>query len=338
MNVKSDRIISPERDFEIVAPDGTRLDATAYHPSYKEIRGGIIVAHGLGRRFSQQYPLELSGTEDDAEKALAMELARRGFYTLIYSHRGHNGSGGVLSFRDSINDLQHVSENTMSIYRDNLFAVGFSMGGYDALHVAARRPDLYRAIVPISAPHSMREVLPDSVHWMIRKVLGNPKHELLGRYIIAGIKIGLLNGGSVFGYLRELATKPEERERLFTHIGECRLPERLHELYLDLDRSPDLEDLKTPIKTPVFLLHPEEDGLVHRKGEKDKYLDVFRRKIEIFEEEMIPGATHQCSKNGRSILEMEAQYADRIAQFFLNHINKEDPKESASLENQSKSA
>ena len=55
MGVKSDRIISPDRDFEIVTPDGVKLDATAYHPSYREIRGGVVVAHGFGRRLDQRY-------------------------------------------------------------------------------------------------------------------------------------------------------------------------------------------------------------------------------------------------------------------------------------------
>ncbi len=317
--IKSDRIRAYTRSV-IDTPDGTKLDATTYHTNPNHEVGGVIVTHGLGRRFAQDYPLTLSGTADDAEKALAMELASRGFRSLIYSHRGHNGSGGALSFRDSIRDLEFVSDMFSKEYGGNVFAAGFSMGGWATLNVASKRPDLYQAVVPICAPHSMRDVLPDWMHELIRTVIGNPRYEGLGRYIIAGVKIGILNGGSMTGFLKELATNPEERERLFTHIGECRLPDRLHELYLDLAKSPDIGGLEGQIQTPVLLLHPEEDGLVHRKGEKDNYLDVFRRKAANFQEVMIPGATHHCSRNGRPILEMETEYADMIAEFFLDHV------------------
>ncbi len=322
--IKSDRIRAYTRSV-IDTPDGTKLDATTYHTNPNHEIGGVIVTHGLGRRFAQQYPLELSGTPDDAEKALAMELASRGFRSLIYSHRGHNGSGGALSFRDSIRDLEFVSERFAEEYEGNLFAAGFSMGGWATLHVAAKRPDLYQAVVPICAPNSMRDVLPDWMHGLIRTIIGNPRYEGLGRYVIAGVKIWVLNGGSALGFLKELATNPEEREKLFTHIGECRLPDRLHELYIDLVKSPDIGGLEGQIETPILLLHPEKDGLVYRKGEKDKYLDVFRRKAVNFQEVMIPGATHRCSRKGRSILEMETEYADMIAEFFLDHVKVGEP-------------
>jgi len=337
MGVKSDRIISPDRDFEIVTPDGVKLDATAYHPSYREIRGGVVVAHGFGRRLDQRYPLEVSDKPDDAERALAIELGRRGLYSEIYSQRGHNGSGGVLSFGRSIDDLEHVSRATRERvstitgngYGDNLFAVGFSMGGYAALHAAARNPGLYKAVVAISAPHSMKQVLPNYVHSAIRQIIGHRSLEPLGRYVIAALKIWKFNGGSMVGFLRELAKNPEERARLFTHIGESRLPDRLQDLYLDLVRSPDIDRIAEPIQTPVLLLHPEHETLLHGKRGKEEYLDVFRRNITDFTEEMFPGTHHVADSS------QLAKYADRIAEFLYEHMSGTEP---ASSEPQARSA
>ena len=121
----------------------------------------------------------------------------------------------------------------------------------------------------------------------------------------------------MLGFLRELATNPEEMARLFTHIGESRLPEKLYELYLDLERSPDLENLENPIETPVLLLHPESDHLLYKKRGREGYLDVFRRKVKNFKGEMVPGS-HYFAKDGFSILD---KYADMMAQFFLDNMD-----------------
>ncbi len=305
------------RNFKIVTPDSRQLAARAYHP--RESRGAVVVARGMGSVLNPT-PFELTYTPNDAEEVIAMKLARRGFYALTYTHRGHGKSSGSLNIRASIKDLEHVSSQVARRY-GSPFVVGYSMGGYDALHVASRNPGFYKAITAIAAPHSMKEVLPESVRSLMRKTIRMKHHDAIARAVIAGINMFVFNSGHRLEYLKSLVTDREVRSRLFTYVGACRLPERLARSYIDLIASPDISDAD-PIDDPVLFMCPENETFVHRKGEREKYLSVFRGKIKNMKEEEIPNTGHACDRGGVSVFETDDYLIDLIEEHFESNASK----------------
>lgn len=123
---------------------------------------GIQIPGRRGRLFSILYtaggpgphPVVLllhgiPGNEQNLD--LAQELRRNGFHVLTFHYSGCFGSDGNYSLSHNVEDANSVLdfiENTSEydFDKDNIYAVGHSMGGFVCAHLAASRPEI-RGIV-----------------------------------------------------------------------------------------------------------------------------------------------------------------------------------------------
>jgi len=253
---------------------------------------------------------------------LARGLAARGFHVLTYSQRGHGRSGGALGIVRSLEDLEHVARTRLSEFEGSRFGAGISFGGYVSLLVASRNPGLFRAVAPIAAPHSMKGILPNRAHTLLRGVRRLPLHEPLARLAVPAIKLLIMKKGAKRDYLRLLWTDRRERAQLFTHLDGCRLPARLEQAYEDLLASPELAEASEPVRCPVLLLVGDREDLVHGSGSaaQGDYLRRFRAHVPDLEIRVLPGAGHDFSTaSGRSQLEHDPTLVDALTSFFRQH-------------------
>jgi dipeptidyl aminopeptidase/acylaminoacyl peptidase len=117
--------------------DGLALAACVYRPAAPGPAPALIVCHGFA-----------SCKENHA--VFARQAAQAGFVALAFDFRGHGSSEGCLDSR-SLNDigaaLAYLAQDPQVDSR-RIIVRGSSMGGFFALHAAARWPDV-AAVVAI---------------------------------------------------------------------------------------------------------------------------------------------------------------------------------------------
>ncbi|MFW5975233.1 MAG: alpha/beta hydrolase [Desulfosalsimonas sp.] len=122
--------------------DGTRLFFRQSAPR-REIRAGIVIAHGLGEH-SGRY------------SALSGRLADNGVHVIAADHRGHGRSsakrGHVRRFSDYTADLEIILEKCREQVPENrpVFILGHSLGGLMVLDLAMQSPDLISGVIASS--------------------------------------------------------------------------------------------------------------------------------------------------------------------------------------------
>ncbi len=111
--------------------DGLALAACVYRPTEAGPAPALIVCHGFA-----------SCKENHA--VFARQAAQAGFVALAFDFRGHGSSEGCLDSR-SLNDIGAALEylgHDAQVDPRRIVVRGSSMGGFFALHAAARWPDL----------------------------------------------------------------------------------------------------------------------------------------------------------------------------------------------------
>lgn len=109
------------------AADGTALSVTDYLLPHADLRGSVVIMHGLGEH-SGRY------------RHVAEFLNQCGLAVRCYDHRGHGKSGGargdVIYGDPIIQDAQIVIEDFAAHFQDPPFLLGHSMGGLFAARLA----------------------------------------------------------------------------------------------------------------------------------------------------------------------------------------------------------
>ena len=132
--------------------DGLTLAGCVFRPAAEPVGApAVIVCHGFG-----------SCKENHA--AFAQEAAAQGFVTLTFDFRGHGASEGCLDSR-TVNDigaaLAYLRADA-AVDPARIAVRGSSMGGYFALHAAARWPELAAVVAICPATETLlSEVLRD---------------------------------------------------------------------------------------------------------------------------------------------------------------------------------
>ena len=113
---------------------GARLNGIAYLANGEGPHPTVFILHG--------WP----GNEKSLDVAQAFR--RAGFNSVFFHYRGTWGSGGSFSFANVIEDVgvavAHVRSEAerLRVDPDQIMLLGHSMGGFAALHAAARSPDI----------------------------------------------------------------------------------------------------------------------------------------------------------------------------------------------------
>ena len=113
---------------QVTAADGVCLESYEWRPANPEVKGVVVVIHGI-RDHASRYA------------TLAQALTDRGFVVVSYDMRGHGQSGGHRQRFDSIEEL--VADVDLSVQAARLkspgrpvFVYGHSLGGLVASHYA----------------------------------------------------------------------------------------------------------------------------------------------------------------------------------------------------------
>ncbi|MDO4786824.1 MAG: alpha/beta fold hydrolase [Fretibacterium sp.] len=117
-----------------------RLFAHLYRAGGAGVHPTVLLLHGF------------PGNERNFD--LAQDLRRVGFHVLTFHYAGSWGSEGVFSFAQVLEDSEcavdflesREAQERHGIDGNRLFVVGHSMGGFAALHTAARRKSLSAAV------------------------------------------------------------------------------------------------------------------------------------------------------------------------------------------------
>lgn len=122
----------------------TRLSAT-----FRDVpgsTGAVVLVHGLGGRRHAGYV-----------RRAARELQRAGFATLALDLRGADRQGGGIYHVAQVEDLRAACRAPVLRRFENLFVLGFSMGGHVALHFAASDDERrLRAVAAMCTPLDLR--------------------------------------------------------------------------------------------------------------------------------------------------------------------------------------
>ncbi len=148
--------------YDPVADDPAAIDA-AHPPAVAELNfesagdrlnGLIYLANGAGPHSTVILLHGYPGNEKNLD--LAQALRRAGHNVLFFHYRGAWGSGGAFSFSNVIEDVGAAADMLRARagdYRvdpDRLIAIGHSMGGFAALHGAARDEEI-RCVAGLAA-------------------------------------------------------------------------------------------------------------------------------------------------------------------------------------------
>lgn len=110
-----------------------RLFSALYTASGKGLHPVVLLLHGI------------PGNEQNLD--LAQELRRNGFHVLTFHYSGCFGSDGDYTLSHNIEDANTVldfilEDELYGFDKNNIFAVGHSMGGFVAAHLAAKRNEI----------------------------------------------------------------------------------------------------------------------------------------------------------------------------------------------------
>ena len=127
---------------QISAADGTMLYVTDYMVAAAQVRGSIVLMHGLGEH-SGRY------------RRLAGFFNEHGLSVRAYDHRGHGRSqgkrGDVINGDPMLQDAQIVIDDFSTRYSQPPFLFGHSMGGLFAARFALARLSPLRGLI-LSSP------------------------------------------------------------------------------------------------------------------------------------------------------------------------------------------
>lgn len=133
-----------EMSFDVA---GSRVNGIVYTANGPGPHPTVVLLHGL------------PGNERNLD--LAQEMRRQGFNVLFFHYRGAWGSAGGFSFAHVIEDVAgataylRANAATLRADPDRVLLVGHSMGGFAALHGAARDPAI--TCVAALAPGDLAE-------------------------------------------------------------------------------------------------------------------------------------------------------------------------------------
>jgi len=307
-------------NLDIDLPSGDTLEARIYRTSERPAKGGVIIIPGLGGVINPSGN-ELQHSSGDFYDLMADYLVEKNYDSLLYNHRGHGKSSGVLNIEDFIADFEYVSENVMGEYAGILYAVGYSLGGYISLMGAVRRPDLYKGIVAISAPHSIDNTLPEWWDKTLKTASHLPAKLQSGFLAATNMIIGKRDRGSLKKYLQEIIQDRDKRSVLFTQMNNCRLPNPCLQAYLDWSNAPpqikSLSSHKISKDIPVLLVHGESEGLIHPLGKGDEYVSLFKENIDNLEVLVMNEISHGYrTEDSSSFLESDKTLPQIIERFF----------------------
>jgi pimeloyl-ACP methyl ester carboxylesterase len=120
--------------------DGVYISAFKYTPKGEKSPGGVVVGHSFfGNKLNMQ--------------PISIELAKRGFTVINIDFRGHGASGGFFQRNKVILDMKAAidyMDNDLS-YISEIGLVGHSLGGYIALALSNRYPNMINSTVAIGA-------------------------------------------------------------------------------------------------------------------------------------------------------------------------------------------
>ncbi len=137
----------------LVDENGDIVDGKLYKPSYATATNplpGVLLMHGFNN-------------DKDTEAPTAIELARRGFVALAISEIGQGDSTpwqGLDFYTDSnmgANASYHFLKNLAFVNGDKLGIVGHSMGGGNAMKIAAINPDHDAVVIQSGGPTNLTD-------------------------------------------------------------------------------------------------------------------------------------------------------------------------------------
>jgi pimeloyl-ACP methyl ester carboxylesterase len=195
----------------------------------------ILFSHGLlmsGRMFAPQ-----------------VEALRDRYRCITYDHRGQGRSEVP---RGPVIDMETVYEDAVELIRCLGAApchfVGFSMGGFVGLRIAARRPELLRSLVLVSTAADTEPPAHLPGYRRLARVA-----RWGGLFLVAGRVMRLLFGPD---YLADPARAGERREQeRLLRSNRRSIVRAVHGVF---DR-PGVEAELPRIRTPTLILHGEED-------------------------------------------------------------------------------
>lgn len=127
---------------QLSAADGTALHVSDYMLPMSEVRGSVVIMHGLGEH-SGRY------------RHLAQFFNDCGLAVRCYDHRGHGRSGGdrgdVINGDPMVQDGEIVIDDFAARFSDPPFLFGHSMGGLFATRFALARLSPLRGLI-LSSP------------------------------------------------------------------------------------------------------------------------------------------------------------------------------------------
>jgi uncharacterized protein len=128
------------------------LQLLAFTSEGAHLNGRMFMAGGAGVHSTILLLHGFPGVEQNQD--LAHICCRLGWHVVMFHYRGAWGSHGVFSVANVLEDVANVYQQIIApafaekyrIDTDKVVVMGHSMGGFTALHVAARFPNIYGAV------------------------------------------------------------------------------------------------------------------------------------------------------------------------------------------------
>jgi|tagenome__1003787_1003787.scaffolds.fasta_scaffold20987769_6 pimeloyl-ACP methyl ester carboxylesterase len=155
---------------------GDMCAAWMYEPASngpEQLHPVVVMAHGL------------SGTRRDRLGAFAERFAQRGYFALVFDHRGFGDSGGTPDLFEperQLEDWAHAiafARRWPGVDPTRVVTFGSSMGGGNALAAAARDREVVAAISQVPFLNMVRQAYRASPKAMARMVLAAVRNEYM---------------------------------------------------------------------------------------------------------------------------------------------------------------
>ena len=153
--------------------DEVSLNGLVFIPQNKSNLPAIIVHHGFGGMKDSFCSRAYTPCYDGANMAVAEELAKAGFFVLVYDQRGAGESGGYLSLEDRIKDVPFVIEFIKKypyINKNKIGLFGHSLGSYIGAIASAIYKDIKAAALwstPASFDYILSEILNANIQYNV---------------------------------------------------------------------------------------------------------------------------------------------------------------------------
>jgi predicted acyl esterase len=166
-------------DFVVTLRDGVFIDCSKFIPDVSAPAGGwaaIIFCHGLGARKQSMFQNALSAAQD-------------GYYTFVFSMRGHGNSGGTsylmseVEMQDLMEIVNYVKNDAPVVDPNNVAIMGGAQGGIVPFMAACNGLDVKCIVADLTSPQFATDWVENGNYKMslVKSLTMDPDSLRLGR-------------------------------------------------------------------------------------------------------------------------------------------------------------